>query len=118
MSARVNFPPVIFGTTALGNIYEEIPFDTKFAIIKECVENAPGGLLMFDSAGKYGAGLALEVLGQCLEILGVPAEKVIISNKLAWYRVPLTGPESTFEPGVWHNLKYDAVQKISYEGIL
>ena len=118
MSARVHFPPVIFGTTALGNIYEEIPYATKLAIMKECVQNAPGGLLMFDSAGKYGAGLALEVLGQCLDELGVAPENVIISNKLAWYRVPLTGPESTFEPGVWHNLKHDAVQKISYQGIL
>lgn len=118
MSARVNFPPVIFGSTALGNIYEEIPYATKLAIVRECVNNAPGGTVMFDSAGKYGAGLALEVLGQCLEELGVPPENVIISNKLAWYRIPLSGPEPTFEPGVWHNLKHDAVQKISYQGIL
>lgn len=115
---KANFPPVIFGTTSLGNIYGEIPYATKKAIVHECIKHAPGGVVMFDSAGKYGAGLALEVLGQCLAELGVPPENVIISNKLAWYRVPLTTPEPTFEPGVWHNLKYDAVQRISYEGIL
>jgi len=37
---------------------------------------------------------------------------------LGWYRVPLTTDEPTFEPGAWVNLKYDAVQKISYSGIL
>jgi len=57
-------------------------------------------IAVFDSAGKYGAGLALEVLGQCLEELNVPPEKVVISNKLAWKRIPLPeGAEPTFEPG-------------------
>jgi len=73
---------------------------------------------VFDSAGKYGAGLALEELGQCLEELGVDPDKVQISNKLGWKRVPLTTPEPTFEPGAWVDLKNDAVQAISYEGIL
>jgi D-threo-aldose 1-dehydrogenase len=61
--------------------------------------------------------LALEVLGEALEELGVPPEKVLISNKLAWKRVELTTPEPTFEPGAWANLKNDAVQCISYDGI-
>ena len=43
---------------------------------------------------------------------------MLISNKLGWLRTPLTTAEPTFEPGVWRDLKYDAVQKISYEGIL
>ena len=49
---------------------------------------------------------------QALEELGVPPEKVLISNKLAWKRVPLPHPgaEPTFEPGAWVNLKNDAVQ--------
>jgi D-threo-aldose 1-dehydrogenase len=72
----------------------------------------------FDSAGKYGAGLALEEIGKCLEELGVPADKVLISNKLAWKRVPLTTPEPTFEPGAWVGLKNDAVQDISYQGMI
>ena len=72
---------------------------------------------MFDSAGKYGAGLSLEVLGKALEELGVPTDKVLISNKLAWKRVPLTTLEPTFE-ACWVNLKNDAVQDISYQGIL
>ena len=43
---------------------------------------------------------------------------MIISNKLAWVRTELKTPEPTFEPGVWRDLKYDAVQKISYDGII
>ena len=43
----------------------------------------------------------------------MPPERVLISNKLAWKRVPLPHPgaEPTFEPGAWVNLKNDAVQE-------
>ena len=115
--STIQLPPVIFGTSGLGNIYEAVPYETKLAIVKACVENSPG-IPVFDSAGKYGAGLALEVLGKCLSDLNVDPDKVLISNKLAWYQVPLTTPEPTFEKGVWVDLKNDAVQKISYDGIL
>jgi len=54
----------------------------------------------------------------CLEELGVPPESVLISNKLAWKRIPLSpGSEPTFEPGAWVNLKNDATQDISYQGM-
>jgi D-threo-aldose 1-dehydrogenase len=75
-------------------------------------------LVALDSAGKYGAGLALEVIGRSLRKLEIPSEKVVISNKLGWRRVPLQTPEPTFESGVWADLAYDAVQDISYDGIL
>ncbi|MBE8721893.1 aldo/keto reductase [Sphingobacterium pedocola] len=110
-------PKVIFGTSSLGNLYEIVPQETKRAIVNECVAHAEGSIV-FDTAGKYGAGLALEALGSCLSELGVDPSKVIISNKLGWYRVPLTTEEPTFEPGVWKGLMHDAVQRISYEGIM
>lgn len=110
-------PPVIFGTSGLGNIYEAIPYERKLAIVKECVENSPG-IPVFDSAGKYGAGMSLEVLGKCLEDLNIAPDKVIINNKLGWYQTELTTPEPTFEKDIWINMKNDAVQKISYDGIL
>ena len=69
-------------------------------------------------AGKYGAGLSLQVLGQALKDLGVHPDKVIISNKLGWYQTELTTPEPTFEKDIWKGMTHDAVQKISYEGIL
>jgi len=116
--ASSKFPPVIFGSSGLGNLYEAVPYETKLAIIKACVEHAPNGIAMFDTAGKYGAGLALEVLGKSLKELNVPQDKVIISNKLGWYQVPLTAPEPTFEKGIWVGINHDAVQKISYNGIL
>jgi D-threo-aldose 1-dehydrogenase len=114
----MQLPKVIFGTSGLGNLYEVVPYETKRSIIKECVDNSLDGIAMFDTAGKYGAGLALEVLGKALKELNVPKEKVIISNKLAWVQTPLTTEEPTFEPGVWKGLKNDAIQKISYNGII
>lgn len=110
-------PPVVFGTSGLGNLYVELPFEEKLAIVGQCIKHAPGKAV-FDTAGKYGAGLSLESIGESLRQLGVPPSDVLISNKLGWYQVPLTTSEPTFEPGVWKGLKNDAVQKISYEGIL
>jgi D-threo-aldose 1-dehydrogenase len=110
-------PPVIFGTTSLGNQYEALPWETKLAIMREYFRNIAAPVVL-DSAGKYGAGLALETIGKGLRELHVKPGDVVISNKLAWVRVPLKGPEPTFEPGVWVGLKDDAVQKISYKGIL
>jgi len=113
----IKLPPVIFGTSGLGNLFVALDEDTKISIVKACIEEA-GGALVFDSAGKYGAGLALEVLGRALRGLGVAADDVIISNKLGWLRSPLLGKEPTFEPGVWKGLEYDAVQRIGYDGML
>ncbi|HEX8462570.1 MAG TPA: aldo/keto reductase [Segetibacter sp.] len=113
----INLPPVIFGTSGLGNLYVALSDEEKLEIIKESV-NQSNGIAVFDSAGKYGAGLALETIGKCLKELNVKQENVIISNKLGWVRTPLTTEEPTFEPGVWRDLKYDAVQKISYDGII
>lgn len=112
-----NIPKVIYGTSFMGNLYTDPGHDQKKAVIAKVAEEMKGDLF-FDSAGKYGAGLALEELGACLEELGVPPENVRISNKLAWKRIPLAeGAEPTFEPGAWVNLKNDAVQDISYQGM-
>ena len=113
----ITVPAVIYGTSFMGNLYQELPFETKLEIIKKWFEVAES-VPMIDTAGKYGAGLALEVIGQGLKKLGVDKDDIIISNKLGWYRVPLLTYEPTFEPGAWVNLKYDAVQKISYTEIL
>src|SRR5690606_37729818 len=77
-----------------------------------------GGQVVIDTAGTNGAGLALEVLRRELEALQVDPADVLISNKLAWRRVPLITPEPTFEPGAWSDIEHDAVQDISYDGIL
>lgn len=110
-------PRIVFGTSCLGNLYEALTDETKLAISREWFEhhNPP---CVIDSAGKYGAGLSLEVIGRNLRELDVSPDKVIISNKLGWKQVPLTTVEPTFEPGAWVDLKHDAVQSISYEGIL
>lgn len=110
-------PSVIFGTSCLGNLYSSPSYEHKKEIVKACIEQT-GAAAMFDSAGKYGAGMSLEVLGRCLKDLNIPPGKVRISNKLGWFRTPLIESEPTFEKGVWVNLTHDAEQRISYEGIL
>jgi D-threo-aldose 1-dehydrogenase len=110
-------PPIIFGTSALGNLYSALSDDTKINIVEECFKYVPTPVV-FDTAGKYGAGLALEKLGKILNDLAVTSDDVIISNKLGWLRTPLLTPEPTFEQGVWKDIKNDARQNISYDGIL
>jgi D-threo-aldose 1-dehydrogenase len=110
-------PRIVFGTSCLGNLYQALPDSTKLAISREWfAHHDPPAVI--DSAGKYGAGLALEMIGRNLRELEIPPNQIMISNKLGWKRIPLTTPEPTFEPGAWAELKFDAVQSISYEGIL
>jgi len=113
----IQIPPIIFGTSALGNLYAALSDEIKTGIVKECLSHVPKPVV-FDSAGKYGAGLALEKLGHILQKLQVAPDDIIISNKLGWLRAPLLTPEPTFEKGVWINIKNDARQNISYEGII
>ena len=110
-------PPIVFGTSCLGNLYEVVADETKLAIVAEIFRHCPAPVVL-DSAGKYGAGLALEVIGDCLRKLQIPPANVIISTTLAWYRVPLRGAEPTFERGVWAGIENDAEARISYDGIL
>lgn len=115
--STICLPPVVFGTSALGNLFEALDQSVKLQIVKEMITHS-NGKVFFDSAGKYGAGLALESLGKCLEALGVNPDEVLISNKLGWLRTKLETEEPTFEPGVWKGLEHDAVQRISYDGIM
>src|SRR6185436_3349385 len=87
-------PRLVFGTSCLGNLYEALPRDVKLAISRESFAQVPAPVVL-DTAGKYGAGLALEVIGANLRELGVSPDAVIISNKLGWLRKPLTTPEPT-----------------------
>ena len=113
----LELPPLVFGATSLGNLFRVVTDDEKTAIV-QAWQGSGLQPCVIDSAGKYGAGMSLEVIGRELAKLNVPADSVVISNKLAWRRAPLTASEPTFEPGAWFGLKYDAVQDISYEGIL
>lgn len=109
-------PPMVYGTSCLGNLYTALPWETKLSIVRAWFEHSPSPVVA-DSAGKYGAGLALEAMGQALRELGVRRKDVMVSNKLGWRRVPLEADEPTFEPGAWADLEFDAVQDISADGI-
>ena len=113
----INVAPIVVGTGGFGNLYRSHPFETKKEVLKEWLEHLPKPIVI-DTAGKYGAGLSLEVIGDALRALNASPDDVIVSNKLAWKRVPLTTPEATFEPGAWVDIEHDAVQNISYDGIL
>lgn len=110
-------PPIIFGTSCLGNLYGALEENIKLSIMSEWFEWVEPPVVI-DTAGKYGAGLALEVIGKGLKKLGVQPDQILISNKLGWFRTELKTPEPLFEPGIWVDLKHDAVQKINYKGIL
>lgn len=110
-------PPIVFGCSALGNLYRVIPDVAKLEIVSSWFDHVSPPVFV-DTAGKYGAGLALEVLGGALTRFEIPPGDVLISSKLGWKRTPLLTPQPTFEPGVWENIEHDAVQRISYEGIL
>jgi len=110
-------PPIVFGTSCLGNLYQALPYETKLEIVRQMFQHVDAPVVL-DSAGKYGAGLALEIIGRCLRELEVTPQQAVISNKLAWVRTPLTAPEPTFEPGVWADLQHDAQQRLGYDGIM
>jgi len=113
----IDVAPIVIGTGGFGNLYRSHSFETKVAVLKEWLEHLPKPVVI-DTAGKYGAGLSLEVIGEALRSMNVGPDDVIVSNKLGWKRVPLTTPEPTFEPGAWVDIEHDAVQNISYDGIL
>jgi D-threo-aldose 1-dehydrogenase len=110
-------PQVVYGTSYLGNLYRELPYVEKLELINGWFSFTQKPVVI-DTAGKYGAGLALEVLGKGLAEADIDPADVVISNKLGWYRVPLEGNEPTFEPGAWAGLENDCIQTFGYEGIL
>lgn len=115
--SALKFPPVTFGTSGLGNLYQILDESVKHVIVRECIEHS-SKVTFFDTAGKYGAGLALECRGKSLKELQVNPQEVVISNKLGWFRTNLHTESPVFEKDIWKDLKYDAVLKIGYEGIL
>jgi len=113
----LSLPRIVFGTSCLGNLYGALADETKLEITREWFKQVDTPVYL-DTAGKYGAGLALESIGENLRRLKVPPVDVVISNKLGWRRVPLQHASATFEPGVWAELKHDAELCISGDGIL
>jgi hypothetical protein len=87
----LKIPQIIFGTCAPGNLYRAHTYNTKLEIVSECIKNVQDPV--FDSTGKYGAGLALETLGKCLRQLKISTDDILISNKLGWLRSELKTPD-------------------------
>lgn len=92
----LHLPPVIFGTSGLGNLFEAIAVGKKLDIVSECVRLSKEKVV-FDSAGKYGTVFFFRNAGQMLKQLNVHPDYVVISNKPAWVRRELKKEEPTFE---------------------
>jgi len=110
-------PPVVYGTSYLGNLYKALSYEEKLDLMRNwfsCTDTP----VVADTAGKYGAGMALEVIGKGMSELGIDPKEVLISNKLGWYRTALEGEEPTFEPGAWVDLDHDCRQTFGFEGIM
>ena len=130
-NTNLKMPSVMFGTAALGNLFVAMRDDAKANMVRQWFASVPKPVAI-DTEGMYGAGLALEVIGRELEAMGIGPEDVILSNQLGWRRTPATGPESSsgsnggtsfdkgtgFDKGIWIDIEHNAVQDISYEGIL
>ena len=115
--AHVSAAPFVCGTSSLGNLYRAIDAQGKLDICAAWFEHLPKPVVI-DTAGRYGAGMALSEIGRCLRELKIPPQDVLISNKLGWRQTPLVGAEPTFEPGIWKEMTHDAEQAVSYKGIL
>ncbi|MEO0793641.1 MAG: aldo/keto reductase [Verrucomicrobiota bacterium] len=111
---NIEIPKIVYGSSALGNLYEAVPYEKKRLIVEQWLRHQPN-LAVIDSAGKYGAGLALESIGRCLKDLDVPQKRVVISNKIGWKRVPMSGPEPTFDCGLWIDIDHDVVECMGYD---
>ena len=48
----LDMPPIIFGTSGLGNLFVALSQEVKQEIVKEAIKHTKGRLV-FDSAGKY-----------------------------------------------------------------
>jgi D-threo-aldose 1-dehydrogenase len=88
-------PPIVFGTSALGDERRTTADQTKREICVHWFRHVEPPVAV-DTAGRYGAGRALEIIGKTLERLEIGRDEVIISDRLGWH---------------------DAAERIGYDGM-
>jgi D-threo-aldose 1-dehydrogenase len=112
----VEVPNVVFGSTSLGNLFVALNDSQKRELVRAWIASQ-GVPIAIDIAGKYGAGMALEILARELSAANIAPSDVIINNKLGWRRVPLVGSKQSFEPDAWFDLTHDAMLDMGYDGM-
>lgn len=112
----IHLPPVILDSRVLGNWHTARTSTYKSALVQAWLDGSSGPVAI-ETAMKYGAGLALEVLNEVLRQRKVQASEVIAINHLGWYRVPLASTYSTFDAENWVAVGHDAELRLSPEGI-
>ncbi|MER7499541.1 aldo/keto reductase [Nonomuraea pusilla] len=83
----VELPPLGIGTAPIGNLFTEVSEQDAAATVAAAVRE---GMTYFDTAPRYGHGLAEERLGRALEASG--AGRPVISTKAGWLLRPAAGP--------------------------
>jgi D-threo-aldose 1-dehydrogenase len=120
---HLRVPPIVFGSGALGDRCRTIPDQTKREICVEWFRHVEPPIVI-DTAGRHGAGLALETIGRALERLEIGRDELIIINRLGW-----TGGHPTFETTAPQpdplprgegnpRTRSEAVQRIGYDGMM
>ncbi len=74
---------MVFGTCALGNVRRVITEQAKLAVCGEWFQRVAPPVFI-DTSSQFGAGMALEAIGQALDRLEIPPDEVIISDRLPW----------------------------------
>src|SRR3954464_14928727 len=76
-SSALLAPPIVFGSSALGNVPRVIPEQRKLEICGEWFKHVEPPVFI-EAAYKHGTGFALEVLGRMLRRLELMSDEVII----------------------------------------
>ena len=101
-------PNVIFGTSGMGNCFKAYTHQEKLAVVSEVVRVME--VPVFDSAGKYGAGLALEELGKCLEVRHTPLSHCTPHNTSQYIALHNTTHIHVLGPQSSHRQSFDQQQ--------
>jgi D-threo-aldose 1-dehydrogenase len=100
-------PPIVFGSSALGNVRRVIPDQTRQALCTAWLRAVEPPVFV-ETSIHYGSGLALEAISRMLRRLSIRPTDLILSLQLGWRRV-LAGGAS---------IQNAVVRQVSYEGIL
>ena len=75
-------PPIMFGTSALGNVRRVIPEQTKLEICGEWFRHVSPPVFV-DTSHQDGNGLALEALARAFQRLDVSPEEAILASRIS-----------------------------------
>lgn len=112
----IHLPKAVFDSRILGNWHAAPTAAEKSQLVRAWFESSTGPIAI-DTATKYGAGLALQVLNKHLCEQQVAANRLIAIHHLGWYPVPSGSDSTAFDRENWLAISGDAELRLSPEGI-